>query len=257
VTIPFGRVKIEIAPQLEHAEKASDGDSIDCYLQIYEAQRTMAVAGIAAAELGDAGLHWQLHPLTLGKAQMLGVPQLFRPSRQPLETQASNRQVYAGQRFYRLRPVFDPTASRETNSDSRSAEKGEGGPILLSQIPEQYLNPQHFKYSREEVLYDMKGALGTLSPEAGALACWFLIYPMRALKALCTAILSKRRMKKWGVMLKGKEADQQLWAVTPPRGFPYNTAVRCWAGHMLHEAGYDAQRMLLEWEIFWRRKGCN
>lgn len=252
--IPFSRVKSEIAPQLKHPERLNDNELIECYAQIYEVQQTMPIAVMSAAELGDGCLHWQFHPLTKGKAEMLGVPQLFRPTRQPVETQTSTRQIYAGQRVYRLWPVFDSTLVRETYSDSRSPTI-KNAPILRSEIPKQYLNRQHFKYLREEVLYDMRGALGTLAPEAGAFACWFLIYPMRMLRTLGNSILSKRRMKKWRAMLKGKEADQQLWAVTPPRGFSYNIAARRWAENTLSQAGYDARRMVLEWEIFWRRKG--
>jgi len=64
-------------------------------------------------------------------------------------------------------------------------------------------------------------------------------------------------MKKWRAMLKGKSLDDQLWAVTPPRGFSYHPAVRRWAGEALTQAGYDPERMLLEWEILWRRRRWN
>jgi hypothetical protein len=188
------------------------------------------------------------------KAQALGAPQLFKPTSEQFETRAANMHIYAGQRVYRLWPVFDPTVERAKSSPT-IAKPEEPAPTPRHQIPPQYLNPLQFKYSREEVLYDMKSALGTLPPESSALACCFLIYPMRALKALFAFIPSKGRMKKWRAMLIGKDGDQQLWAVTPPRGFSYNTAVRRWAEYTLSKAGYDGQRMLLEWEIFWRRKG--
>jgi len=209
----------------------------------------------AAAELGDAALHSQLHPLTRDKAQMLGAPQLFKPTRYPFETLASRRQIHAGQRVYRLWPVFDPTADRKTKSDRYTAERGDRQQLLRNQIPEQYLNPMQFRYSREEVLYDMKGVFGTLPPESTALAYWLFIVPARLLKALCTSFRSRRRMKKWRAMLEGKGTDQQLWAVTPPRGFSHNSTVRRRAEEMLSQAGYDAHRMLPEWEIFWRRNG--
>jgi hypothetical protein len=64
-------------------------------------------------------------------------------------------------------------------------------------------------------------------------------------------------MKKWRGLLGGKSLDEQLWAVTPPRGFPYHPAVRRWAGEMLTHAGFDPVQMFVEWEIFWRRKGRN
>jgi len=109
--IPFSQIKNEIAPQLSDPVRLKEGDLIACYAQIYEAQRTLPVAAIAAAELGRSDLHHQFHPLTRDKAQLLGVPELFRRTRQPFETRTPNRHVHAGQRLYRLRPVFDPTAA--------------------------------------------------------------------------------------------------------------------------------------------------
>jgi len=252
--IPWARAKGELTTLIQQPERLSDADEIECYAQIYEAQRTVPAAEIAAAELGDRALHSQLHPLTRDKAQMLGTPQLFRPTRDPFETRASSRQVHAGQRVFRVWPVFDPTADRESKPNKQPAA-GDERPILRSEIPRQCLNAQHFKYSREEVLYDMKSALGTLPPEAGALVRWFFIYPLRMLKAAITSVMSRRRMKKWRTMLEGKNHDEQLWAVTPPRSFPYHPSVRRWAEESLSQAGYDPRRMFLEWEIFWRRKG--
>jgi hypothetical protein len=119
------------------------------------------------------------------------------------------------------------------------------------------VNPLQFKYSREEVLYDMKGLPGTLPPNSGALVRWLFVYPLRLLKALITLISSSGRMKKWRVMLGGKSPDEQLWVVTPPRGFSYHPTARRWAEETLTQAGYDPGHMVVEWEIFWRRKGWN
>ncbi|HJQ68518.1 MAG TPA: hypothetical protein VKA70_06085 [Blastocatellia bacterium] len=253
--LPFSKIGRELAPQLKHPGRLTD-EVIECYAQVYEAQRTMAVDRMAAAELGDSGLHTQFHPLTRDKAQMLNVPELFKPTRYPFETRASTRQLYPGQRVYRLWPVFDPTASRDRKPTARDkAPAKESAAAARDRIPQEYLSKAQYKYSREEVIYDMKRMLGTLPPEAGLLACWLLIYPARLLKLLGTSVLIRGRMKKWRAMIRGKAPDQQLWAVTPPRGFSYNTAVRRWAEETLGEAGYDARRMLVEWEIFWRRKG--
>jgi hypothetical protein len=117
------------------------------------------------------------------------------------------------------------------------------------------VNPLQFKYSREEVLYDMKGLPGTLPPNSGALVRWLFVYPLRLLKALITMISSHRGMKNWHAMLKGKSPDEQLWAVTPPRGFSYHPTVRHWTEKTLTQGGYEPKRMLLEWEIFWRQEG--
>ena len=252
--LPWASVKSELAAQIRHPEKLRDDDEVECYAQIYEAERTLPAAHIADAEIGDGALHSQLHPLTREKAQALGVPELFRPTRYPFETRASSRQIHAGQRVYRLWPVFDPTVHRVANPVGQPAEQRNEQRTLLSQIPEQYLNSMYFKYSREEVLYDMKSPLGTLPPDSSAFSRRLFIYPLRFLKALLVSITSYRRVKKWRTMLEGKSPDEQLWTVTPPRGFSYHPRVRRWAEDMLASAGYDPGNVLIEWEIFWRRK---
>ena len=253
--LPWSNIKGEMTRQVKHPERLSDADEVECYAQIYEAQRTLAAADLASVELGDGALHADLHPLTLGKARMLGTPQLFKPASHPFETRASTRQIHAGQRVYRLWPLFDPSAERPAKPGRESAASSKKDVVLRMEVPREYLNTTQFRHSREEVLYDMKGMLGTLPPEARALARWFLIYPLRVVKALATATFTRRRLKKWRAMLNGKDPDRQLWAVTPPRGFSHNPAVRSWAEQTLGNAGYDAQRMLPEWEIFWRRTG--
>jgi hypothetical protein len=253
--LPWARVKGELAPQLRHPEKLRDDDLLDCYAQIYEAQRMLPAAELATLALSDAASASQLQPLTQAKAQMLGAPQLFKPTREPFETRATSRQIYAGQRVYRLWPVFDPTIERDNTSGRPSVASAEKAATLRTQIPQQYLNPLQFKVSREEVLYDMQGVLGTLPPQAKALTRWLCIYPLRLLKAVLSMLASNRRLKKWRVMLGGKNLHHQLWTVTPPRGFAYHPTVRRWAEETLTEAGYDPAHMLAEWEVFWRRKG--
>jgi hypothetical protein len=253
--LPWAHVKNELAPHLKHPEKLRDHDVLECHAQIYEAQQTLPAAQLATLALGDAAFASQLHPLTQAKAQMLGAPQLFKPPREPFETPATSRQIYTGQRVYRLWPVFDPTIERDDTSGRPSVASAEKAATLRTQIPQQYLHPLQFRVSREEVLYDMQGVLGTLPPQAKALARWILIYPLRLLKVFLSVLASTRRLKKWRVMLGGKSLDQQLWTVTPPRGFSYHPTVRRWADETLRQAGYDPARMRVEWEIFWRRKG--
>jgi hypothetical protein len=62
-------------------------------------------------------------------------------------------------------------------------------------------------------------------------------------------------LRKWQVLLCGKNFDEQLWAVRPPVGGLTHGAVRQWAERTLELGGYEPRTMLLEWEIFWRRKG--
>ena len=81
-----------------------DDDLLECYVQLYEAQRTIPAAQLAALALGHAAFATQLQQLTHAKAQMLGAAELFKPTHEPFEMRGHSRQVYAGQRVYRLRP---------------------------------------------------------------------------------------------------------------------------------------------------------
>ena len=168
----------------------------------------LPAAELATLALSDAALASQLQPLTQAKAQMLGAPQLFKPAHEPFEVRANSRQVYAGQRFYRLWPVFDPTSERIQHAGRLSDAATKTAAATCSQIPQQYLNPLQFTYSREEVLYDMQGVLGSLPPESCALTRWMFIYPLRLLKVFLSVLASNRRLKKWRVMLGGKSLDQ-------------------------------------------------
>jgi hypothetical protein len=253
--LPWAHVKSELAPYLQHPETLHDHDRLACYAQIYEARQTLPAAQLAALAFGDAACAAQLHPLTQAKAQMLGVPQLFKPTREPFEMRAASRHIYAGQRVYRLCPVFDPTRERLQHAGQPAFATTIQAATARRQIPQQSLHPRQFTYSREEVLYDMQGVLGTLPPQAHALTRWICIYPLRLLQAVLSMLASNRRLKKWRVMLGGKSLEHQLWTVTPPRGFAYHPAVRRWAAETLTAAGYDPAHMLAEWEVFWRRKG--
>jgi hypothetical protein len=253
--LPWSHVKSELMPYLQHPEQLREHDVLACYAQIYEAQRTLPATQLAALALGDAACAAQLHPLTQAKAQMLGVPQLFKPTREPFEMRATSRHIYAGQRVYRLCPVFDPTSERLQHAGRPAVAATKQAATPCRQIPQQYLHPLQLTYSREEVLYDMQGVLGTLPPQAQALTRWLCIYPLRLLKAVFSMLVSHRRLKKWRVMLGGKSLEHQLWTVTPPRGFAYHPTVRRWAAETLTAAGYDPAHMLAEWEVFWRRKG--
>jgi hypothetical protein len=66
---------------------------------------------------------------------------------------------------------------------------------------------------------------------------------------------ARNEFRKWRALLAGKSTDEQLWAVHPPAGTLGDPAVREWAQQTLERGGYDAQKMIGEWEIFWRRRG--
>jgi hypothetical protein len=103
----------------------------------------------------------------------------------------------------------------------------------------------------------MSGIFGTLHPTERSLGYLSLIYLLRFLKTAAVGLISHFRVRRWQVLLKGKTADDQLWSIEPPRGFSCVRVVRRWAKATLAQAGYEPNKMLLEWEIFWRRKGLN
>ena len=97
--------------------------------------------------------------------------------------------------------------------------------------------------SRDEALYD-------LNMEAARFGLGSLI------DRWLGAARSGREFRKWQILLTGRSLDDQLWAVRPPRRGLSNRLVRDWARRTLEAAGYDPGAMLLEWEIYWRRKGA-
>jgi hypothetical protein len=98
-------------------------------------------------------------------------------------------------------------------------------------------------------------AEGTLPSRYGWLARSLFVHPMRLLKAMLTVLSNGSRIRKWRTLLANKAADEQLWAVSPPHGFTYDWRVRRWAEETLALAGYDLARMVVEWEVYWRRRG--
>jgi hypothetical protein len=62
-------------------------------------------------------------------------------------------------------------------------------------------------------------------------------------------------LQKWQALLSGKSLDDQLWAVRPPQKAFQVKPIKDWVRSALALAGYEPQSMILEWEVFWRRKG--
>ncbi len=103
------------------------------------------------------------------------------------------------------------------------------------------MKPWALRLSRDEAIYEM-----TLEASRNG---W-----QRIIARLKNRI-SGRDMKRWHALLLGKTADQQLWEVKPPKGALADARIRGWAEQTLRLAGYDSGKTLLEWEIYWRRKG--
>jgi hypothetical protein len=257
--IRLGDFKSVLAPQLAHPERLRDTHRLACYLQVYEVTRAQRLESLAAAVLGDRGSATQLQPLTEPLAYQLGLAPLLRNrpralSNVPRETGL----LLPFERVFRLQVAQDPTADdvvpgvqqpaidlppKESSASHRQPPASVLGEGLKTAIPERYNKPWEFKSTRDEALYDMNVRAtfaGWFSYLAGWLKCW---------------TRGRGELKKWQFLLSGKSADDQLWAIPLPKGGVSHSSIRDWARKTLETAGYDSRTMLLEWEIFWRRKG--
>jgi hypothetical protein len=229
---------------------------LSCFLQLHEAAAPQTVEAFRA-EIARTNDGLRAEPLTPGIVQLLGLgPVLSRLPRPMRRARREPGTVVPGDRFFTLRVADDPTkddgAAVHTEVPARAPVAGpnvaSGVPAVVASarrtsIPEQYQKPWEFHLSREEALYDMNVATTFAGPFR---RLW------RGLKRLFGG---RRALRRWQALLCGKNAEEQLWGVRPPRGSLDRAAVREWARRTLEFAGYDPGVMLAEWEIFWRRKG--
>jgi hypothetical protein len=258
--IRLGDFKSLLAPQLMHPERLRDTHRLACYLQIYEVTTAQRLESLAAAVLGDSSRVSQLQLMTESIAYQLGLTRFLRTRpRVPDNFPRDAGLLLPHERVFRLQLAQDPTADNPALTKQQPAANlpmrdpftsaaGQGpaaapGVSLKTVIPECYIKPWEFKLNRDEVLYDMNVTAN--------FAGWFHSLNMR----LKDWLSGRGELKKWKILLSGKSADDQLWTIRPPRGRVSHPAIRDWARKTLEAAGYDSSTMLLEWEIFWRRKG--
>jgi hypothetical protein len=257
--IRLGDFKSLLAPQLAHPERVRDTHRLACYLQVYEITTAQRLESLAASVLGDAGRVSELQLMTGPITYQLGLLSLLRtPPRVPGNFPREAGLLLPYERVFRLQLAQDPTADDAalaepqpaTNLPAKESFTSDGqrpasvpglGPKNV--IPERYIKPWEFKLTRDEALYDMN-VTATFAGWITSLSKWLKGW-----------IRGRGELKKWQVLLSGKSADDQLWAVRPPKGGVSHPAIRDWAYKTLETAGYDPRTMLLEWEIFWRRKG--
>jgi hypothetical protein len=257
--IRLGDFKSLLAPQLAHPERLRDTHRLACYLQVYEVTAAQRLESLAAAIPGDARQSSQLQPMTEPITHQLGLTSLLRIRPRAL----GNFPREAGlllpyERVFRLQLAQDPTADdaplaerqpamnspvAETFSSNEQPPAPAPGRGLKTAIPERYIKPWEFKLSRDEALYDMN-VTATFAGWFSSLSIW-----------LKSWVRGRGELKKWQFLLSGKSADDQLWAIPLPKGGFSHPSIRDWAFKTLETAGYDPRTMLLEWEIFWRRKG--
>jgi hypothetical protein len=240
----FGEYKQMLAPQLAHPERLRDAHRLPCHVQVYEAAAPQKFDAVSAAIFGNAGPSGRLQPLTHDVMMHLQLgPLLPAPPRIPHPGPRESGVVLPGERLFCLQVAGDPTAEESPEPPAAATREPVSHPALKTSIPERFLKPWEFQISREEALYDLSSASTFMGALGGTL--WRLAH----------CVPFRREFHKWQVLLKGKNADEQLWSVRPPRGGLTHRFILAWAQNALQLAGYDPRNMLTEWHIFWRRKG--
>ena len=237
--VGWGDFKEVLAKQLAHPDRLKDTYRLPCYVQVIEVERSITIQQLAASVDSENTRKKGLYFLTNEIAAKLDLLSLLPPQALSSAQRAANT-LLPHDRLFRLVVANDPTADVATAkiSSKTMSEK----PLLKKEIPVQFVKDRAFSISREEALYDMKAGK-TLGSR------------LRQFIARCCLFKRHEELQKWRVMISGKNIDEQLWSIRPPKFGLTNINIREWARQSLANAGYDADTMLLEWEIFWRRKG--
>jgi hypothetical protein len=247
--VAFGAFKQMLVSQLAHPERLRDGHRLPCYAQVYEVTAAQRIEKLFAGLCGNIAFSGQLQLLTQATIMELHLGPLLPPRAQfPRPAQREPRMLFPGQRVLRLQLANDPTTNDLEPEKSALSLTAEGSTEstrtpLKTAIPERFLKPWELSVSREEALYD----LSATSTFTGGVRC--LIW------RLTHWLTFHREFRKWQVLLNGKNIEEQLWAVRPPKGGLAHRFILAWAKNAIELGGYDPRNMLTEWQIFWKRKG--
>jgi hypothetical protein len=252
----WGEFKEILARQLAHPERLRDTYRLPCYVQVLETERAVSIEDLAAVYKSDTEHQTRLYFLTDEIAAKLDLVLPLRAA-PPHHVRREPNTLLPQERVFRLVAANDPTID-VTMSQTRlqsSATKTEtlGGTAkgsapaasnaqLKEAIPNSFLKEWEFKVTREEVSYEMNA-----KPTLGSL--------IRAFWRRLRVIKQRNEFRKWQTLLAGRSVDEQLWAVRPPAGMLTDSFVRGWVRKTLELGGYDSRKMIIEWEIFWRRRG--
>jgi hypothetical protein len=243
--VQWGDFKEMLAPQLAHPERLNDTHQLPCYVQVYETTAMQPLAALARAVLRESGTANELRPLSAAIATklQLKLPPLLRP-RDAAPVPRKPGLLLPHERVFRLQVALDPTIDMDPNRPLQSAPEQAPTPVSGGKrtIPDHFLNPLEFKISRDEAIYEMN-----IAPRLKG--SWFSF-----LKRIQHRV-SNRAFRKWKALLCGRDLEDQLWAVPPPKHGLTHPVIREWVLQTLQMAGYDTSVMLAEWELFWRRKG--
>lgn len=223
--LAFGEFRPLIEPQLKHPGSLAENAPVTCAIQIYEAPCRLETAQLSAAVFGGSRPEGRFTVLTRSLAERLKLVKKVPP-----------RPNASAIRYLHLVVLDDPTTT------ARGAAPP--APEKRTSIPERYLKPWEFRLTREEVLYDMQEERS----RTGLGAIWSRFQRWRRAPA---------ELRRWQALLQGRLPEDQLWAVRPPASVFHNPEARQWISQLLAACGYNAELMLDEWEIYWRRKALS
>lgn len=252
LVVPWNEFRTLLATQIAHPEKLRDGHRVPVRTQIYEVMRPQSLGELAESITGDRARVSELTILTDRLMSLLGLSQHLPPPMRRPHQQSDVDTVMAHERVIRMQLMADPTSATATPMTGASAATTADAPQLQANaprpradkesIPQAFLRPWEFKKSREDVLYELTRRQGVLSAIRSGI------------QAMTSHAESRLEHRCWEVLRSGRSLEDQLWSVPPPRRGLGDREVREWAARTLAHAGYNVQTMLLEWEIFWRRK---
>jgi hypothetical protein len=262
--VELGRFRALLASQLSHPERLRDPHRLACHVQIYESLLEQRADEFFEAIQRDAAPRIPIRPLDSEAIAVLGLaPFLQRHPHPVVRASRAPSFIQPFERFFSLRVISDPTADASTSakatkpavSNDEVASRVPERPVQsaipvatdvsprLKEIPHRFQNPWEFQLTRDEALYDM--GIDKLSSSSFH----------KLLSRIGGWAQRRREFRKWSALLNGKSMEDQLWGVRPPSNAIGDVTIREWARQTLELAGYDPASMMLEWEIFWRRKG--
>ena len=250
LVVPWNEFRAVLESQIAHPERLRDGHRVAARAQIYEVTRAQSLAELAEAITGDRARASELTALTGRMVSVLGLTQYLPPPVRRPRPQSEAETIKVHERLVRLKLLADPTATMPARVDSpapSTAALQADAPLAQPRaekesIPQTFLKPWEFKKSREDVLYELTRRRGVVS----TIRSWLAAIASRGERRIA--------LRCWEMLRAGKTLEEQLWSVPPPRRAVSDSRVRDWAARTLAQAGYNLPMMLLEWEIFWRRK---
>lgn len=218
VVVPFADVFELIASQLQEPDRLRPRHRIPCRADIFASIAGAPWQEIVAAVEDDLDAERAVTPLTEPLATTLGL-QSFLAAPSPVIS---------------LRVADDPTEpALEVRSEARS----------ITGVPARFANEWEFILSRKEAVQAARTA------RRRARSWW------GRLLARLRATRKSREREAWFRRLADRPLDEQLFGVRPASSLLLDPSSRKRIRGALTVGGYEVDRMLMEWEIHWRRKG--